>query len=118
MALIDDFKLQFTEFDSATVDAHSDYILATYPCLYGGEYGVGDACIDQIVLHLLAHLLVVRTTPGNTPFKDLQQTSVGSVSMMFAVLSPAQRLTFLNSTRYGQMHVLLSQRTGNGAFFV
>ena len=58
MALIDDFKAQFPEFDPTAVDDAWTGLESLYPCLYGGEYGSSD-CVDQAILYLIAHLFYI-----------------------------------------------------------
>lgn len=57
MALIDDFKARFTEFDTVTVDAVFSSLESSYSSYFGGSYSSNV----ETILQLLAHLFVVET---------------------------------------------------------
>jgi hypothetical protein len=68
MALIDDFKAEFPEFDATQVDTYFSQLEAIYPTFYGGTYVDGDtvSADNNAILWLLAHLFVVRTVMNQT----------------------------------------------------
>lgn len=117
MALIDDFKARFPEFDEATVDQYIPILEDVWPCYYGGQYD--DQCGKEIVLNLVAHLLVAETKSGTGSPKSEQSKSVGSVSISYSQgYAPAsERDAWLKTTRYGARYMwLTSSRVGG--FFV
>lgn len=63
MALIDDFKTAFPQFDSDAVDAIFPQLEALYPSYYGGTYvdGATNSTDNNAILFLLAHLFTVLT---------------------------------------------------------
>ena len=117
MALIDDFKIRFTEFQESVVDQYIPILEPVWPCYYGGSYD--DSCDKEIVLNLVAHLLVAETASGSTTVKNTQSQSVGNVSVSYApgMASSSFRDDWLGSTKYGQRYMMLT-RSRSGAVFV
>lgn len=103
MALIDDFKARFPEFDSALVDQLFPPIDATWECYYGGSLDV--PCEKEAALQLMAHLFVLEqgASDGNSgAVKDIASKSVGSVSVSYGNAQPSDGHAFWMTTRYGQ----------------
>ena len=115
MALIDDFKTRFPEFDTGDVDTAWAGLEASWPCFYGAEYG-SDACTDEVILNLIAHLFKVDQGAG--PALTASSNSVGSVSATKVVsANMSTRQSYLSSTKYGQRFVMMTQHR-HGAHFV
>jgi len=116
MALIDDFKARFPEFDCADVDKYIPIIEPVWPYYYGGDYE--DRGIE-IILNLVAHMIVVEKTGNSATVKDEQSKSVGSVSVTYVagMASSSLRDDWLRSTKYGQRYLMLT-RSRMGAVFV
>lgn len=115
MALLDDFKARFREFDEATVDQLVPVLDGVWPSYYGDEY---DADSKEIILNLVAHLLVVETSEGSDPLKGVVSQSVGSVSLSFdqGAQSSGHMSDFFASTKYGKRFLMLTQFRHGGAF--
>ena len=105
MALIDDFKTRFPEFDSGTVDAYLPALEPVWPCYYAGTYQAG--CEQEIILNLVAHLLVGETQGGSGASGPVASRSVGSVSESYAAPESATG-QFWRSTKYGQRFIQLT----------
>lgn len=116
MALIDDFKVRFPEFNVSDVDTYIPILEPTWPCYYGGTY---EGCGVEIVLNLVAHLLVSELSDDSSSLKSTQSQSVGNVSVSYApgVQSTSMRDDWLRSTKYGQRYLMLT-RSRQGGFFV
>lgn len=116
MALIDDFKARFPEFDTATVDQYIPILEPIWDCYYGGVY---EDCGVEIVLNLLAHMLVIETSAGSGNVKSTQSKSVGSVSVSYSqgYASTSMRDDWLRSTKYGMRYLMLTRKR-QGAVFV
>lgn len=116
MALIDDFKARFPEFDCAAVDQYIPIIEPVWPCYYGGSY---EDCGVEIILNLVAHIMVGEKSGNSETIKDEQSKSVGSVSATYAtgMASSSFRDDWLRSTKYGQRYLMLT-RSRMGAVFV
>ena len=115
MALIDDFKARFPEFDSDEVDAAWSGLEAYWPCFYGGAYGSND-CEDQKVLYLIAHLFTVNKLSGSA--KTSTSDSVADVSSSWLVsANMSDQESFFSSTKYGQQFYMMI-RNRFGAVFV
>lgn len=112
MALIDDFKNLFPEFDSAIVDQRFSELYGVAICIYGGSESV--QCQKNALLYLIAHLFVLDQTPDQGTQGAATSKAVGSVSTSFA--SPSNislNNSFLSSTKYGQIFLkLISYRSG------
>lgn len=118
MAIIDDFKARFPEFeDEAQIHAILPNLILVYPCYWGGSYE--STCGQEIVLNLLAHLFVVQTNPGTGNPKSVQSKSVGNVSTSFeSGYAPGSgRASWFRTTKYGMQYLMLS-RQRQGGFFV
>lgn len=103
MALIDDFKERFPEFDPAVVDQLFPPLEATWQCYYGGSIDV--PCEKEAILQMLAHLMVMEigASDGNSSaVKDVASKSVGSVSVSYGNMQPSDGHAFWATTRYGQ----------------
>lgn len=116
MAVIDDFKVRFPEFDESKVDITLPGLVDVYPAYWGGEY---DSITDkEIVLNLLAHLLVVQTLQGTGNPKSIQSRSVGSVSTSYeGYAATSERMAWFGTTKYGKQFLLLTGQR-RGAVFV
>lgn len=117
MALIDDFKARFPEFDTATVDQYIPILEDVYPCYYGGAY---EGCGVEIVLNLLGHLLSVETQQGAGSPKFTQSKSVGNVSISYSegYVPTSQRDAWLRTTKYGTRYLMLTGNRALGGYFV
>lgn len=121
MALIDDFKVRFPEFDSTVVDNRLPFLEDVFHCYFGANYGA-NACDDEAILQLLAHLMVLdgQTQNGNQlPLQLEASKSVGSVSVSYTAgfVSSSDRDAFFGLTMYGQMFLMLT-RSRRGGYFV
>lgn len=125
MAIIDDFKLRFPTFNTATVDTILPLIEPEYKCYFNREYGQKD-CYDAAILMLLAHLFVIETgatfngTSGNSSSLRAEQSkSVASVSVSYdaATQSGGAQFDFFRTTSYGQRYLrMISKFRGGGVF--
>lgn len=115
MALIDDFKARFPEFDTADADTYIPILEPLWPCYYGGSY---EGCDVEIILNLLAHLLVSELSTSIETIKDVASQSVGSVSVSYATASTStnERSDWLRSTKYGQRYLMLTRTRAGGVF--
>ena len=113
MALIDDFKARFPEFATATVDTYLPILEPVWPCYYNRTY---EACVQEAVLNLVAHLLVMETSSGSSSSQQVASKSVGSVSVSY--VQPEQTggdlRAMFSSTKYGQRFLLLAGRRYGG----
>lgn len=117
MALIDDFKVKFSEFDTTYVDTNLPLLETTYTCFYGIEYKKGTSCDDEAILYLLAHLLRLQQN-GSGQTTGVASKSVDGVSISYITPSNAtERFSFYGSTRYGLMFMQITSKR-QGAFFV
>jgi hypothetical protein len=116
MAIIDDFKARFPEFDTATVDQYIPILEGVWPCYYGGQYT--DECGQEIVLNLLAHMLVIEASPGSGNVKSTQSRTVGNVSIAYSqgYAPTSERNDWLSRTKYGMRYLLLTRRRQGGVF--
>lgn len=124
MALIDDFKARFPEFDTAVVDAKFPFVAAEWGCYNGREYGV-DECDDAAILMLCAHLMSLEVSAGNssgagTPSRSQQSKSVGSVSVSYdqQTQKGGANFDFFRTTIYGQRYLKMVQKYAVGGYFV
>lgn len=111
MAILDDFKARFPEIDPLIADQLVPIYEPIYPCYYGGSYTV--ACDKEAILLLIAHLIVLdpsfNGSSGVAPSKAVASKSVGSVSTSYVAGETGSDLkVWLNSTRYGQMFVMVT----------
>ncbi len=109
MAIIDDFKARFPQFDDAAVDLLWPSLEASWPCYYCFEYG-NNACTDEAILNLIAHLFVIEqdSQTSNGSQKDISSQSVGNVSVTFSGgAGDSANSQFFNTTIYGQKFLML-----------
>lgn len=120
MALIDDFKTRFPQFDSVKVDELWPFIDAQWKCYFGASYGIKD-CDDEAILNLIAHLFTseLNSESSNASQKDIASQSVGSVSVTFGTGATEDSLNqWLNTTIYGQRFLILTMNSSLGAFTI
>lgn len=116
MALIDDFKARFPEFDETEVDNRLPFLEAEYSCFYNFPY---EDCHKTAILYLLAHMMVGDISTSQSASQLQASRSVGNVSVSFQSLASASdRSAWLTATKYGQRFLLLSNRRGVKAIFV
>lgn len=113
MALVDDFKNRFPEFDAVIVDEYIPILEDVWPCYYGGSY---SGCCKEIILNLLGHLITVETTADSSSPKTVASKSVGNVSLSYApgYTSMNERDAWLKSTKYGARYLWLTSRNIGG----
>jgi hypothetical protein len=112
MTIQADFEARFATATPPVVwAAWVESVWPSYTCLaYEGN--------QEAILNLIAHLLVLDSTPGTGSARTAESKSVGSVSVSYGSASSSSELAaFFNSTRYGQRYWLLTGRQV-GAFFV
>lgn len=116
MALLDDFKARFPEFDGSDADTYIPILEPVWPCYYGGAYT--DTCGKEIVLNLLAHMLVSETSPGSGNVKSTQSKSVGNVSISYSAgyAPTSERNDWLSRTKYGMRYLMLTRSRQGGVF--
>ena len=118
MALIDDFKTRFPEFNTGTVDSYFPVLESMWPSYYNVTYRENTR---EAVLNLLAHLLVSETEAASVggagaSFAESSR-SVDGVSVSFIVPPAAQdsaSYSYWATTRYGQRFWLLSRTRYGG----
>lgn len=112
MALIDDFKVRFPEFLTATVDSYFPVLEEVWPAYYNTTY---QASTKEAVLNLLAHLLVEETRASQGARNTISSKSAGGVSTSYAVpQNIGQMQSMFGSTKYGQRFMLLTRRNYGG----
>ena len=116
MAVVDDFKTRFPEFEATTVDQYIPILEPVWPCYWGGVYT--DPCGQEIVLNLLAHLITVEISAGSENVKTAQSKSVGSVSISYSqgYAPTSERNAWLKTTKYGARYLWLTSRNAGGFF--
>lgn len=115
MAILDDFKARFPEFDPAEVDTNLPKLINIWPCYYGGTYET--TCGQEIILNLLAHLLVTENNTTQQPFQTAASQSVGDVSVSYINTSiPGDPRDFFMFTKYGQRFKQLTSFHTGGIF--
>ncbi len=110
MAIIDDFKARFPEFDDAVVDQWLPILETVWPSYYGRPY---DDSSKEAILNLIAHLLTIEIAPGGGSFatKGVASQSVGSVSESYvASTQSGYDYDFYGWSKYGQRFMLLTAR--------
>jgi len=117
--LADDLKSKFKDLDPRVIDRYLPMYENSYKCYYGANYG-RNSCDDEIVLHLLAHLIFTADKQfDGTAVRQTASESVGSVSVSYA--TPTAPSTnedmFFNSTIYGQTYLMLKSKN-IGCYFV
>jgi len=117
MAIIDDFKTRFPEFDPVVVDAKLPSLEGVYHCYYGLPYKAGT-CSQEIILNLLAHLMVRETSESAAPTKDISSKSADGLSVTFSQpQGQSETSLFFSTTKYGQNYLMLT-KSRIGGFFV
>lgn len=115
MAVLEDFKTRFAEFEEALVDQYIPILEHVWPCYWGGDYTIPGG--QEIVLTLLAHLITVESAGhGNT--QTIASKSVGSVSISYSpgYAPTSERNAWLKTTKYGARYMWLSSRNAGGFF--
>ncbi len=117
MALIDDLKTRFPNLDTDAIDTYLPLYENTYKCYYNAEYG-SNACDDEIILNLLAHLVSINVTQSDgDQIRQVGSESVGSVSTSYVANPLDNNDKFFTSTIYGQTFKMLTDNN-MGAYFV
>lgn len=113
MALIDDFKARFPEFDTSVVDQYLPILDAVWPCYYGRPY---ESCDQEAILNLVAHLLVGEVSTSKASTQIVASKSVGSVSTSFVAASHSGGAGFdyFSTTKYGQRFWMLTRHNYGG----
>jgi hypothetical protein len=116
MAVVDDFKGRFPEFDPATVDQYIPILEPVWLCYWGGRYD--EPCGQEIVLNLLAHLITVEISAGSGNVKTALSKSVGNVSVSYSpgYAPTSERNAWLKTTKYGARYLWLTSRNAGGFF--
>jgi len=116
MAVVDDFKVRFPEFEPTTVDQYIPILVPVWPCYWGGDYS--SSCGQEIVLNLLAHLIAAEISAGSDNVKTAQSKSVGSVSISYSqgYAPTSERNAWLKTTKYGARYMWLTSRNAGGFF--
>ena len=114
MALIDDFKARFPDFETAVVDKWIPILEPVYPAYYALEY---VAATNEATLNLLAHLITMETSAGSASSQLEANKSVGSVSVSYAAVtqSGGEMYDFYKGTKYGQRFLKLTASRYGGA---
>lgn len=116
MALIDDFKTRFPEFQNTIVDQYFPIVEPIYPCYFGGNIEI--PCEKEATLNLIAHLITLQTKSGSTSLRNTASRSAGSVSVSYEADSSGRSDSgFYSTTKYGQQFMMLTQHN-IGAYFV
>jgi len=113
MAIIDDFKTRFPEFETSDVDTYLPTQILLWEYFWGGDY---EAAGVETVLNLLAHLLTQEITADNGALKDETSKSVGSVSASYGLATKSERALWYRSTKYGMKFLLLTMHYHGGYF--
>ena len=113
MALIDDFKTRFPEFDTAVVDQYLPILDGVWPCYYGKPY---EDCNQEAVLNLVAHLLIGESSASKAAAHVVASKSVGSVSTSYAAMSHTggAGYDYFSTTKYGQRFWMLTRHNFGG----
>jgi len=117
--MIDDLIARFPDIPEEVIYKYFHLFENSYKCYYGAEYG-RNSCDNEIILHLIAHLIVNsdNTKNGDTA-KSTSSESVGSVSVSYV---QQQNITamdaFFSTTPYGQVYLMLIRNNGLGSIFV
>lgn len=115
MAILDDFKTRFPEFDSNQVDSYWPALESAWPVYYKFPY---DSSTKEVVLNLIAHLFVGETNGESGQVRAVQSQTVGPVSLTFAATAELSGTeAFWGATKYGQRFWMLASRR-RGAVFV
>jgi len=114
MALIDDFKARFPEFEISVIDKYIPILEPVYPFYYSLNY---SDTTKESTLQLLAHLLAIETeSMKSDPKRIISSKSVGSVSVSYEASSQGggELTQWLRSTKYGQRFLLLTSSRYGG----
>ena len=116
MALIDDFKVRFPEFDETTAETYVPILEPSIGCYYGGAYDT--ACGLEIVLNLLAHLITIEANGSDESVKGHSSRSADGVSESFfeGMANASQRGAWFDNTKYGQRFLFLTRSRQGGVF--
>lgn len=117
MAIIDDFKARFPEFDDNIVDDRLPVLIEIYPAYFNRPYDL--VANKEIILNLLAHLLVCDQASSDDVSSGsvVMSQSVGSVSESLAPKNIKSELWDLfGGTKYGQTYIQLTRRFAGGRF--
>lgn len=117
MAMIDDFKARFPNFEYFTqLDAVFPIFEAIYPEYYNGNYD--NARDKEIILNLIGHLIVDQQTGGSGANKAIASQSVGSVSVSYesSALNARPAFAFFSWTKYGSRYLSLTADIMGGHF--
>lgn len=114
MALIDDFKARFPEFDVAVVDQYIPILEPVRSCYFVGAY---TNCNKETVLNLLAHLIVIETNTGTSGLKSVNSKSVSGVSIGYSSrTTTGKNADFFTTTKYGQRFMMLTKFRAGSVF--
>lgn len=107
MALADDFKARFPEFEATVVTTYIPILEPVYPAYYALEY---VAATKEIILNLLAHLITMEISAGPDALKNIESKSVGSVSVSYsaATYQGGELFDFMRGSKYGQRFLVLT----------
>ena len=116
MAVSDDFKSRFPEFDAVTVDQYIPILEPVWPSYWGGDYAAPSG--QEIVLNLIAHLITAEISAGSDNVKTALSKSVGSVSVSYSpgYAPTSERNAWLKTTKYGARYLWLTSRNAGGFF--
>lgn len=116
MALIDDFKARFPEFDETQVDTYLPILEPVWPAYYAVEYDPTNARNKEAILNLIAHLFVYEVRTSAAASKEVASKTVGSVSTSYvqSAHSSGQLYDTFSTTKYGQRFLLLIRSNYGG----
>ena len=120
MALIDDFKARFPEFEETLVDTWIPILEPVYPAYYALAY---VAATQEATLNLLAHLLSLepgtglKSAKGSAASQLESGKTVGSVSVSYtaATQTGGELYDFYRGTKYGQRFLMITAKRYGGA---
>ena len=119
MSLLDDFKERFkndSKLDLDAIEADWGSLDPEWYCYYCFEYGQ-NACTDEAIFNLIAHLWLLESASKTSPVKDAQSKSVGSVSISYAAIDGmSANDAFYSTSIYGQRFLRLSMKNRGGYF--
>ncbi len=120
MSILDDFKTRFAKdckLDLVKIEACWSALDPIWECYYCFEYGA-DACKDEAILNLIAHLWTVEDASSTSPIKGVASQSWQSESITFSTSSDDSDMrTFFNTSVYGQRFLRLIH-SNQGGYFV
>jgi len=120
MSLLDDFKVRFAndkKLNLAAIEADWASLDPIWNCYYCFDYGQ-NACTDEAIFNLIAHLWIVESKSKASPIKSIASKSVAALSTSYTPGNDSSSNTLFYSTSiYGQRFMrIASQRMGG--FFV